>query len=144
MPIVVRKSAANIPRAALPDIAPCLEGRRSLLVSTVEQALGDRMPGVEGHPASLLDPFNGDLLTTFDHGNGAADGEISYYTIGAGPTYAFTGARPEIPYLAGTGANPFKHQHPQFAVDPVSGVIALGHQAFDSADTSRFYRLNRP
>lgn len=107
-------------------------GPDNRLVTTVEQPLGDGIPGAEGHPASLLNPFNGELLTAFDHGNGTPNGDLSYYTIGAGPTYAFTSAREEFRYLSGVAGNPFKHQHPQLAADPVSGVIALGHQAYES------------
>ncbi len=102
------------------------------LQTIVEQVLSDGEPIPEGHPASLENPFNGELLTAFDHGNGTANGEVSYYNIGAGPTYPFTSARPEIPYLSGTEGNPFRHQHPQLAVDPTNGVIALGHNARDS------------
>jgi hypothetical protein len=120
---------ANRIVGAVVETTPGTDGK---LVTTVEQALGDGTPGIEGHPGSILNPFNGELLTAFDHGNGTPNGELSYYTIGAGPTYSFTSARPEIRYLSGTGGNPFKHQHPKFAADPVSGVIALGHQAYDS------------
>lgn len=112
------------------ETTPGTDGR---LQTRVEQILADGQPGVEGHPASLENPFNGQLLTVFDHGNGTPNGEISYYLIGPGPAYSFTSAGPEIPYLSGTGNTPFRHQHPQVDADPGSGVIAVGHQAYDSA-----------
>lgn len=108
---------------------PGADGRLQVLD---EQPLGDGVPGVEGHPASLENPFNGEILTAFDHGNGTPNGDLSYYRMGTGPTYQLTSAREEYRYLSGTAGTPFKHQHPQLAADPVSGVIALGHQAFDS------------
>lgn len=101
----------------------------------VEQILGDGIPAAaEGHPASLENPFNGQLITAFDvGGNNVANGHISYYNIGPAPAYAFTEASPEVPYLAGADATPFRHNHPQIAVDTASGVIAIGHNATDSA-----------
>lgn len=95
----------------------------------VEQVLGDNIPAgtAEGHPASLENPFNGQLITAFDlAGNGVPAGDVSFYNIGAAPDYPFTSARAEIPYLSGTGGDPFKHNHPQLDADPVHGVIALG------------------
>lgn len=115
---------------AVVQTTPGADGK---LRSTVEQVLSDGTPVPEGHPASFLNPFNGELLTAYDGGNGTAIGDLSYFNIGPAPAYSFTSIRPEIPYLAGTSGNPFNHQHPQFAADPVSGVIALGHQAFGSA-----------
>ncbi len=114
------------------SVVATVPGPDGKLQTTVEQVLSDGTPVPEGHPASFLNPFNGELLTAYDGGNGTAIGDLSYFNIGAAPTYAFTSIRPEIPYLAGSAGNPFNHQHPQFAADPVSGVIALGHQAFGS------------
>lgn len=113
------------------DSEPNSEGK---LVVRPEQPLADGEPAgtPEGHPASLLNPFNGQLITAFDAGNGTAIGDLSYSTIGAAPTYVFTQAQPEIPYLRGTGGNPLKHQHPQLAADPVHGVIVLGFNATGS------------
>jgi hypothetical protein len=103
-----------------------------LQISGPEQSLSPGT-GTQGHPASFENPFNGEILTAYDGGNGTAIGNISYYTIGAGPTYPFTSVRPETPYLAGTGSNPFQQQHPQFAADPESGVIAVGFYARGSS-----------
>jgi hypothetical protein len=125
-------STGTLSNRIVGSIVQTVPDSQGVLQTTVEQPLGDGLPGTEGHPASLLNPFNGQLLTAFDHGNSTPNGEISYYNIGAGPTYAFTSARAEVPYLSGVAGNPFKHQHPQFAVDPAKGVIVLGHQTFDS------------
>jgi hypothetical protein len=80
----------------------------------------------------MENPFNGELITAYDFGNGTAQGNLTYFNIGNAPTYAFTEARPEIPYLAGTAPNPFRHQHPRLAADPNSGVILVAHQAYQS------------
>jgi hypothetical protein len=103
-----------------------------LQVSGPEQSLSPGT-GVQGHPAVVENPFNGEIITAYDFGNGTAQGNLSYSKIGAGPGYAITQARSEIPYLAGTGANPLKHQHPQLAVDPVSGLFIVGYQARESS-----------
>lgn len=103
-----------------------------LQVSGPEQSLSPGT-GTQGHPAVIENPFNGEIVTAYDFGNGTAQGNLSYYTIGAGPVYTFAQARPEVPYLAGTGANPWKHQHPQLAADPVSGVMVVGYQARESS-----------
>lgn len=104
------------------------------LVVRTEQTLGDGLPAgrAEGHPASIENPFNGQLITAYDAGNSTAAGDLSYYNIGTAPTYTFTEAQPEVPYLDGTGGNPFKHQHPQLAVDPESGAFVLGFNATGS------------
>lgn len=125
-------STGTLKNRIVGSVVQTVPDSQGALQSTVEQPLGDATPGTEGHPASIVNPFNGELLTAFDHGNGTPNGEISYYTIGAAPTYAFTSVRAEIPYLSGSAGNPFKHQHPKMAVDPVNGVIVLGHQSFDS------------
>lgn len=103
----------------------------SLQVSGPEQSLSTGT-GTQGHPAAMENPFNGELITAFDFGNGTAQGNLSFYNIGAGPTYTFTEARPEIPYLNGAAPNPFRHQHPRLAADPNSGVILVAHQAYGS------------
>lgn len=100
----------------------------NLQVSGPEQLLSTGT-GTQGHAAAIENPFNGELITAYDFGNNTAQGNLTYYDIGAGPTYAFTEARPEIPYLAGSAANPFGHQHPRLAADPNSGVILVAHQA---------------
>ena len=90
----------------------------------------------EGHPASIENPFNGEIITVFDlGGNNVERGGMSYVTIGAAPGYTFSEARPEIMYLDGApgAGDPFKHNHPQLAVDPNSGVIIVGHNANGSA-----------
>jgi len=122
---------ANRVVGSIIDAAPDSQGK---LVVRPEQPLGDGLPAgtPEGHPASLLNPFNGQLITAFDAGNGTALGNLSFYNIGAAPSYTFTEAQPEVPYLQGTGGNPLKHQHPQLAVDPDSGVIVLGFNATGS------------
>lgn len=125
-------STGTLSNRIVGSVVQTTPGNDGKLQTVVEQVLSDGVPSPEGHPASLENPFNGELLTAFDHGNGTASGEISYNNIGPGPTYTFTSARPEIPYLSGTDGNPFRHQHPQLAVDPTRGVIAVGHNARDS------------
>jgi len=114
------------------DGAPDAQGK---LVVRAEQPLGDGEPAgrAEGHPASLLNPFNGQLITAYDSGNGTAAGDLSFYNLGTAPSYSFVQAQPEIPYLNGTGGNPFNHQHPQLAADPDRGVIVLGMNATGSS-----------
>lgn len=105
-----------------------------LQVSGPEQLLADNSGPAQGHPASIENPFNGEIITAFDTGgNDQPTGQLSYYTLGAGPTYPISKARPQVPYLAGNGANPFRHQHPQLAVDPNSGVFMVGFQARSSS-----------
>lgn len=113
------------------DSKPDAQGK---LVVRTEQPLGDGQPAgrAEGHPASIENPFNGQLITAYDAGNGTAAGELSYYNIGPAPTYAFTEAQPEVPYLAGSSGNPLNHQHPQLAVDRSSGAFVLGFNAAGS------------
>lgn len=109
------------------------DGRGNLVVRA-EQPLADGVPAgrAEGHPASIVNPFNGQLITAYDAGNGTATGDLSYFDLGSPPNYAFTSARSEVPYLDGTSGNPFNHQHPQFAADPESGVIVVGFNATGS------------
>jgi hypothetical protein len=105
----------------------------NLELSGVEQSLASPTGPAQGHPGSIENPFNGEIVTAFDAGNDTSLGELSYYTIGAGPSYTFTEARPQAPYLAGPVAgNPFRHQHPQLAADPNSGVMLIGYQARNS------------
>lgn len=115
-------------------IDPAPNGQGQLVVRT-EQPLGDGLPEgrAEGHPAAIANPFNGELITAYDAGNGTSQGDLSFTTIGEAPDYPFTPARPEVPYLDGADGNPFSHQHPQLAVDPVAGVFAVGMNARDSA-----------
>lgn len=85
------------------------------------------------HPASIENPFNGEIITAFDFGNDTSRGSLSYYNVGAGPSYSFSEARPEVPYLAGPATgNPLRHQHPQIAVDVNSGAFVVGYQARNS------------
>ena len=107
------------------------DGSGNLRISGPEQSLAITTGPAQGHAASIENPFNGEIITAFDTGgNDVSTGELSYYKIGVGPSYPFTEARPQAPYLAGPSAgNPFRHQHPQLAVDPNSGVFLLGHQA---------------
>lgn len=109
------------------------DGQGNLVVRT-EQPLADGLPAgtPEGHPASLVNPFNGQLITAYDAGNGTAHGDLSYFNLGTAPTYVFTQARAEVPYLDGTTGVPFNHQHPQLAADPQSGVIVVGFNATGS------------
>ncbi len=104
----------------------------TLQVSGPEQLLSTGT-GTQGHPASIENPFNGEIITAYDFGNGTARGNLSYFNIGAGPSYPFTEARPEIPYLTGTAPNPFRHQHPRLAVDQDRGVFLVAHQAYQSS-----------
>lgn len=122
---------ANRVAGSIINAAP--DGQGNLVVRP-EQPLADGLPAgtPEAHPASLLNPFNGQLITAFDAGNGTAQGDLSFVNIGAAPSYTFTQAQPEIPYLQGTGGNPLKHQHPQLAADPDSGVIVVGFNATGS------------
>ncbi len=106
----------------------------NLQVSGPEQSLSPNSGPTQGHPASIENPYNGELITAYDlGGNNVPNGNISYYNIGAGPTYPFTVARPPIVYLSGTGGDPFQHQHPQLDLDPTSGAFVLGFQAFGSS-----------
>jgi len=103
----------------------------NLQVSGPEQSLS---PGTaaQGHPAAMENPFNGEIITAYDFGNGTAQGNLSFYSVGAAPSYTFTEARPEVPYFNGVAPNPFRHQHPRLAADPNSGVILVSHQAYQS------------
>lgn len=106
-------------------------GTAGALTSTVEQPLGDGDPAgtPEGHPAAIESPFTGQIVAAYDYGNNTANGDVSFTAVGAGPTYMFTAAQPEVPYLRGAAGDPFNHQHPQLAADPVRGVIIVGHNA---------------
>jgi hypothetical protein len=104
-----------------------------LQVSGPEQVLAADTGATQGHPAAIENPSNGEIITAYDFGNGTAQGNLSYYTIGAAPGFAFTEARPQVPYLNGSGGDPLKHQHPQLAADPESGMIVVGYQAFESS-----------
>lgn len=105
----------------------------NLQVNGPEQPLAATSGPTQGHPASIENPFNGEIITAFDAGNNVPNGELSYFNIGPGPSYTFSEARPQMPYLAGAAGNPFTHQHPQLDVDPNSGVFVLGHQARDTS-----------
>jgi hypothetical protein len=110
------------------------DGSGNLQLSGPEQSLAITTGPAQGHAASIESPFNGEIVTAFDTGgNDQSTGEISYFTIGAGPSYSFAEARPQAPYLAGPApGNPFRHQHPQLAADPNTGVFVLGHQGRNS------------
>jgi hypothetical protein len=101
------------------------------LQSTVEQTISDGLPAGrdEGHPATLENPFTGQLITAYDGGNGTPFGDLSYFTLGAAPAYTLTSARAETNYTTGMDGNPFRQQHPQLAADPVAGVIVVGFNA---------------
>jgi hypothetical protein len=109
-------------------------GTGNLQLSGSEQPLASTSGPVQGHPASIENPFNGEIVTAFDiGGNNVSNGELSYFTIGGSPSYTFAQARSQAPYLVGSGANnPFAHQHPQLAADPNSGVFLIGYQAINS------------
>lgn len=103
------------------------------LVVRVEQPLGDGLPaGPEGHPFSIENPFNGQVITAYDAGNNTSAGDLSYVNIGTAPAFTFTEAGPEVPYLRGPAGTPFRHQHPQLEVDPASGTFLLGMNAVSS------------
>ena len=104
-----------------------------LQVSGPEQPLAADTGATQGHPTAIENPSNGEIIAAYDFGNGTAQGNLSYYNIGAGPAYPFTEAHPQAPYLNGTGGNPLKHQHPQLAADPGRGIIAIGYQAVESS-----------
>ena len=110
---------------SLVDTTP---GPGGVLVVRTEQELSDGLPAgrAEGHPHAIENPFNGQLITAYDAGNNTAAGELAYFNLGTAPEFTFTAAGPEIPYLAGTDGNPFRHQHPQLEADPVSGTIVVG------------------
>lgn len=113
------------------------DGQGQLVVGP-EQPLGDGLPEgrAEGHPAAVVNPSNGELIVAYDAGNGTAQGDLAYVTIGVAPEtfdFSFTPSMPEVPYLDGADGDPFNHQHPQLAADPVSGVIAVGMNATGSA-----------
>jgi hypothetical protein len=116
---------------SLIDPAPNAQGA---LVVRPEQVLGDGEPAgqAEGHPASLVNPFNGQLITAYDAGNGTATGTLSYFDLGTAPGYVFAPARAEVPYLDGSGGVPLRHQHPQLAADPERGVLVVGFNATGS------------
>jgi hypothetical protein len=105
------------------------------LQTQAEQILADGEPAgsAEGHPASFVNPFNGELMTAFDiGGNNVPAGQLSFVNIGVAPGYTFSTARPEIPYLIAGSPVALRHNHPQFAADPQHGVIAIGHNARQS------------
>jgi hypothetical protein len=109
-------------------------GQGGSLVVRTEQPLGDGLPArAEGHPASIENPFNGQLITAYDAGNDTSAGDLSYFNLGVAPSYVFTSAGAEVPYLNGEPGVPFRHQHPQFEADPVSGTIVLTMNARASA-----------
>lgn len=114
-------------------VDPVPDGQGKLVVRT-EQVLGDGLPAgtPEGHPAALVNPFNGQLIVAYDAGNGTAHGDLSFFDLGTSPNYTFTPTRTEVPYLDGTAGNPFNHQHPQLAADPDTGVIVVGLNATGS------------
>lgn len=114
-------------------VNPAPDGKGQLVVRA-EQVLSDGLPAgrAEGHPASIVNPFNGQLITAYDAGNGTANGDLSFFDLGSAPNFAFASAAPEVPYLDGTSGNPFNHQHPQLAADPDSGVIVVGFNATGS------------
>jgi hypothetical protein len=107
------------------------DGTGNLQLSGPEQPLAATTGPTQGHPASIENPFNGEIVTAFDTGgNDVSTGELSYFTVGASSSYTFTQARSQAPYLAGPAVNnPFAHQHPQLAADPNSGVFLIGYQA---------------
>ncbi len=105
----------------------------NLQLSGMEQSLAITTGPAQGHPASIENPFNGEVITAFDNGNDTSTGQLSYYNIGAGPSFTFTEARPQTPYLDGPSAGiPFRHQHPQLEADPNTGVFLIGYQARNS------------
>ncbi|MGE4178452.1 MAG: hypothetical protein AB7J34_01380 [Limisphaerales bacterium] len=114
------------------DSSPDSQGA---LVVRTEQPMADGEPAgtAEGHPASILNPFNNQIITAFDGGNGTAIGDLSYRSVGPAPDYSFAEAQPEVPYLRGGGPASFNHQHPQLAVDTEHGVIVLGFNAVGSS-----------
>ena len=103
----------------------------NLRIAGPEQSLAIKTGPAQGHAASIENPFNGEIITAFDTGgNDVSTGSLSYFSIGEAPGYVFTEARSQEPYLAGAATgNPFRHQHPQIAVDRDSGVFVVGYQA---------------
>ena len=95
-----------------------------------EQILGASRKAIrQGHPAAFENPFNDELIGAFDYGNGSDGGDIFYFNIGSAPNYHLTQARGQAPYFEASANDPFNHRHPQFAADPNSGVIVVGHNA---------------
>jgi hypothetical protein len=103
-----------------------------LQISGAEQSLSTS-DSVQGHSASMENPFNGQILTAYDNGNDASKGDLTYFKIGSSPSYLFSEAKSAIPYFNGTNRNPFTHRHPQLAADPDSGAILIGHSANNSS-----------
>lgn len=100
-----------------------------------EQILGaSRRPSRQGHPAAFENPFNSELIGAFDYGNGSDGGDVFYFNIGRGPNYVLSQARGQVPYLDASGNDPYNHRHPQFAADPSSGVLVIGHNAHSSGN----------
>ena len=98
-----------------------------------EQILGASRKAIrQGHPAAFENPFNDELIGAFDYGNGSDGGDIFYFNVGQAPNYLLSQARGQVPYFEATSNDPFNHRHPQFAADPNSGVIVIGHNAHSS------------
>lgn len=123
-------STGTLSNRIVGSVIDSVPGPGGSLVVRTEQPLGDGLPaGPEGHPFSIENPFNGQLITAYDAGNDSSQGDLSYYDLGSAPGYTFTQASPEVPYLRGAPGNPFRHQHPQLEVDPASGTFLLSMNA---------------
>ena len=105
-----------------------------LQVSGPEQILAADTGSDQGHPAAIENPFNGEIITAYDFGNGTAQGNLSYYNIGSRPLPTRSPRlAPRFPTSMAPDGDPFKHQHPQLAADPDQGVLAVGYQAYESS-----------
>ena len=112
--------------------SPGADGK--LVLGQVGQLDTQRLEGLpQGHPSAMENPFNGEIITAFDYGNGQANGDLSFYKLGSAPQFALTLARSQVPYSEGEGATPLAHRHPRLAVDSNSGVIVVSHNRRESA-----------
>lgn len=108
------------------------EANNGNLVVRTEEPLGNG-GNAEGHPAAIWNPFANHLITAYDRGNSTSLGDLSYYNIGPAPDYDFFPDRDESSYLnGGTAGDPFRHQHPQLAVDFEKGIFVVGMNAINS------------
>lgn len=124
-------STGTLSNRVVGSLIDTVPGPGNTLVVRTEQPLGNGS-GSEGHPFSLENPFNGQLVTAYDAGNGTTSGDLSFYDLGTAPSFAFSEAAAEVAYLSGPSGDPFKHQHPQLAADPASGTLLLTMNATGS------------
>lgn len=127
-------STGTLSNRIVGSIVDQVPGDQGQLIVRVEQPLSDGLPSgrPEGHPAAIVNPFNGELITAYDAGNDIAVGGLSFFSLSTAPDYVFSAVSAEVPYLNGEAGNPFNHRHPQLAADPEHGVIVVGFNATGS------------